>query len=155
MATSKLMRIVLMSTSHETAFPEQELNRSIENNSRCISAPLTTSDGALVAQRPVRIDKFGRSASELDLWPRGERVRVGSTDVDRVGPGEDLLGPGLLRLQDRHVLRIVLRLGGVDRIPGLELVVEYRLRRLDEFDATGQQLRVVVGVLRHLDPLTV
>src|SRR5712664_3645853 len=80
MATSKLMRSVLMSTSHETAFPDQELNRSMASSARCkLRAPLTTPHGALVAQGPVRIGPmtgrsrytFGRAA-----YDTGSGVRM-------------------------------------------------------------------------------
>src|SRR5713101_4199690 len=66
MNTSKLMRSVLMSTSHETAFPDQELKRSMASRTRCNSA-LYVSDGALVAQGPVRIGIFSSPADGFRL----------------------------------------------------------------------------------------
>src|SRR3979411_344832 len=102
MSTSKLMRIVLRSTSHEAAFPDQELNRSIENRSLCIRS-LYASEQGPGRPGPREDSHFDGSANGSDFWPCRVGDRVGRADVDGIGPGEDLLGPGLLGLQDRHV----------------------------------------------------
>src|SRR6266550_1010648 len=142
MTTSKLMSTVETTTTQEMALPDHALNRSIVSSSLCIRS-LYASTGALVAQGPVRIDTR-QIVSPLDLRPRVVGRLVRDAEVDRVGPGEDLFGPGPLRLQDRHEVRVVLRFRGDDRVPGLQLVVAHGLRRLDELDAAREQLPVVV-----------
>src|SRR2546429_7503057 len=119
------MRSVLASTSHAAALPDQALNRSIENRSRCTSVPLRHQTGPWIRQGPVTIGSKKQVVRGLHLRPCGERHRIGRADVDRVRPGEYPLGPGLLRLEDRDELRIVLRLVGDDLVPGLELRIAY------------------------------
>src|SRR6267142_663158 len=136
MATSKLIRMVESRTTQEMALPDQELNRSIDNSTRCIRPLLHIGRGP---GRPgPRQDRhFAGCANGSDFWPRVVGRLVRDAEVDRVGPGEDLLGPGPLRLQDGDEVGVVLRFRRDDRIPRLQLVVAHRLRRLDELDAAS------------------
>src|SRR5258706_1608142 len=103
--------MVLMSTSHEIAFPLHWLKRSIRNSQVCIPTPMCYMPrGPGFPQDPVGIALM--LGLRLNLWPGGVGHRVGRADVDRVGPWEDALRPGPLRLEDRDEFRAVFRLGG-------------------------------------------
>src|SRR2546426_8623335 len=107
------MRNVISRMIQEMAFPDHALSRSIRKRNACTRYPLpfapSTTDGALGRPRAPSgyrpSDRLG--ARSLDLGSRSVRHRIGRRDVDRVGPWEDPLGPGLLRLQDRAVVGVV------------------------------------------------
>src|SRR6266550_390817 len=80
------------------------------------------------------------------------RRLVRRTNRDGVGPRVDLLGPGLLRVENGDEVGVVLGFLLDDGVPRPELSVEDRLRRRDDLDAPVQQLLVVVGVLADLPP---
>src|SRR2546427_1717716 len=124
MRTSYEMRKVLTTMSQETAFPLQALSLSMRKRNRSMANLPPTRRSPGWSQGSVRICVFAFARPLLlDEPVVGHGIR--RWDVDLLGPGIDLLGPLLLRVDDLREFRIVFGFVREDSVPRLELRLQH------------------------------